>query len=141
MKLTWKQFVVDVHKVAEKIKFDQFTPDVIIAIARGGWVPARLLSDDLSVKNIASIGLKYKNAKRTELVAYSLPQIPDGAKDILLVEDMLESGKSLKWAYEHYKSEGYNVKTVSCYITEFTSFLPNYYLGKNDIDTKFPWEE
>ena len=141
MKLTWEQFIVDIGEVAEKVRLDNFTPDIILAIARGGWIPTRFLSDCLNVKNIASIGIKYIDVDRTKLTTYSLPQIPDNLKRILIVEDILESGKSLEWAMKYYKDKGFDIKTASCYITACTSFLPNYYLCKIDMNTKFPWEE
>lgn len=111
-----------------------------MAVARGGWIPTRLLSTHLAVKNIVSIGIKYADATRTKLTTYSLPQVPDGVKNILLVEDMLESGNSLKWASEFYKENGYSVKTVACYVTPKTSFIVDYFLRKVPLDTKFPWE-
>ncbi|MCD6432398.1 phosphoribosyltransferase, partial [Candidatus Bathyarchaeota archaeon] len=31
--------------MAEKIRRDGFKPDVIVGVSRGGWPPARVLSD------------------------------------------------------------------------------------------------
>ena len=70
------------------------------------------MSDLLHTKSIGSIGIKYEDETRTKLITYSKPSIPQECKKILLVEDMLESGKSIKWAYEYYSKQGYEVKTL-----------------------------
>ncbi|MCD6164911.1 MAG: hypothetical protein J7J30_05730 [Candidatus Odinarchaeota archaeon] len=42
-------------KVAEKIMKSGFSPDILVGIARGGWIVARLLSDFLDNSNDTSI--------------------------------------------------------------------------------------
>ena len=37
--------------LADKIKKSNFKPDVIVAVARGGWIPARILADISLLKN------------------------------------------------------------------------------------------
>lgn len=138
--MKWDDFITDTKVLANQVKQDHFEPEILIAVARGGWFPTRFLSDLLSVKNIASIGVKYIDDERTKLYAYSNPTIPDNVNNILIIEDMLESGKSIKWAQNFYIEQGFNVKIASVYITDKTPFYPDYYCNKIDIKTKFPWE-
>ncbi len=140
MRITWDKYDEQIEKLANLVYQDDFKPDIIIAIARGGWIPTRYLSDLLCVKNIASIGIKYQDSSRTNLVTYSTPSVPEDCKKILLVEDMLESGKSMKWANEYYSKLGYEMKTASLFITKETTCMPDYYVDTVDKNLKFPWE-
>ena len=139
--MEWTAFINDTKSLARKIKEDYFAPDMLIAVARGGWIPTRLLSDYLDVKNIASIGVKYLDDERTKLFIYSHPTLPSITHNILIIEDMLESGSSIKWVQAYYDEIGYTTRTASVYITNKTSFFPDYYYKKLHINTKFPWEE
>ncbi|MEM1790925.1 MAG: phosphoribosyltransferase, partial [Desulfurococcaceae archaeon] len=53
--VSWNDIVEWSWGLAEIIKKDGYKPDVIIALARGGYVPARLLCDFLDVENLLSI--------------------------------------------------------------------------------------
>ena len=46
---TWTKIHKMLINQSKKILSDGFTPDIIIAVTRGGWIPARLLSDLLEV--------------------------------------------------------------------------------------------
>ena len=137
--MTWNEFIEYVQSVGNRINESGFKPDIIIAIARGGWIPARFLSDSLHVKNMGSIGIKYEDVSRTNLITYSTPSLPQNCKKILLVEDMLESGNSIKWANEYYTNLGYEVMTACLFIIDETKFIPDFYLAVTDKQ-KFPWE-
>ena len=138
--MQWKEFDDSIIKLGNIINDDGFKPDIIIAIARGGWIPTRYLSDLLRTKNLGSIGLKYEDNERTKLITYSKPTILEDCKKILLVEDMLESGKSIKWADEYYSKQGYEVKTTCLFIMKKTEFIPDFYVKTIDKKVSFPWE-
>ena len=139
--MEWEEFNENINKLGKLINNDGFKPDIIIALARGGWIPTIYLSDLLHTKNIGSMGIKYEDDTRTKLITYSKPSIPQECKKILLVEDMLESGKSIKWAYEYYCNIGYDVKTACLFIMKKTEFIPDFYIKTIDEKIRFPWEE
>lgn len=117
-----------------------FQADLLVGVARGGWVPTRLLSDELGVKFLASIGVTYSNAERTDLITYSVPEpIKDGTR-ILLIEDILESGNSVQYARRHFESRGADVRTAAFYFTERTLVRPDYSLGCVPDVPILPWE-
>ena len=43
--LTYDQLEQKTEELYHKIEKDNFIPDTILAIARGGWFPARILSE------------------------------------------------------------------------------------------------
>lgn len=129
-----------VKVLANQVISSGYHPDFLVGLARGGWIPTRLLSKDLDVKEILSVGMRYADSTRTTLVAYSLPSPMPSGKNLLLIEDCLESGKSLVEAKRLLESAGNVVKTASIYITDKTQTRPDYFVEHLPIPPKFPWE-
>ena len=138
--LSWKQFATDVAALASKILVSDFDPQMIVAVARGGWIPTRYLSSLLNVKEITSIGLRYVDQERRSLENYSFPQPIATGMNILLVEDMLESAKSLAKAKELFEAKGARVKTAALYFSSHAVIIPDFSLGERKNAIKFPWE-
>ncbi len=84
-----------------------YAPDAIIAVARGGLVPARLLADMLSVKDVLSIRIEHWNetAKPEEKAVVKEPLRANlSGKKILIVDDIADTGESLMLAKENVSS-------------------------------------
>ena len=47
--LTWDDIQLAAEKTADMIKEDGFEPDIMIAVSRGGFDPARIISDQLNI--------------------------------------------------------------------------------------------
>ncbi|MEM0331803.1 MAG: phosphoribosyltransferase, partial [Archaeoglobaceae archaeon] len=45
LQYSWEEINELCKNLARKIKNSGFSPDVVVAVARGGWVPARLICD------------------------------------------------------------------------------------------------
>ena len=45
--------------LADKIREESFEPDIIVGISRGGWLPARILSDLLEIPYITSVTAEF----------------------------------------------------------------------------------
>ena len=56
---SWNQIHKMLINQKEKIRSENFTPDTIIAITRGGWIPARILSDLLEVHDLTTIRVEF----------------------------------------------------------------------------------
>ncbi len=132
--MDWETFKTEVQKLSEKIT-DK--PDIIIGITRGGLVPARLLSTYLKVKKMYCVSV-VKNDEKRSVVTEITEDI--SGKNVLLVEDMLETGRSLVVAKNHLEEKGANVKTACLYTMPISEISPDYYLNEVDSVLKFPWE-
>ena len=139
-KLSWEEVLKLSDQLADKIRQSGTEIDILVGLARGGWVPTRLLSDRLQVKKLASIGIGYEDAARTKLNAYSLPGLVGVPSNILLIEDRLESGKSLQKAVEILAGHGVGIKTACYFFRPDSVLVPDYYIEQNDDDIIFPWE-
>lgn len=138
--LSWDEVMKITDILANKINGSNFHPDWLVGLARGGWIPTRLLSDKITVKKLASIGITYTDSERKVLEAYSLPSMIQKGQKILLIEDRLESGKSLKKAKEIFETKGIIVKTACYFIMTKSVITPDFFLDLNDEDIIFPWE-
>jgi len=132
--MNWKEFTEKIKKLADTI---DYKPDIIIGIARGGLVPARLLSKYLEVKKMHCLSV-VKNNETRSVVTDILEDIK--GKNILLVEDMLETGRSLVVAKDYLKNKGANVKTACLYTMPISEINPDYYLKEIKSVQKFSWE-
>jgi len=129
---------------AQKIKSDGYKPDIIIGIARGGLVPARILTDLLEIPQLAIIQEEfYVDIAQTtfEPILKQTLALKIKGKKTLLVDDIADTGKSLKLAENHLQQQGpAEIKTVTLYSKPQTITTPNYFEGQTSSWVVFPWD-
>jgi hypoxanthine phosphoribosyltransferase len=129
--LTWSQIRKLSKRLGSLILASGFNPDTIVAIGRGGWVPARLLSDYLDVYDLTSFKMEhYRRAhKRAEArVRYPLAASLEG-KQVLLVDDVSDAGDTFELALAHLVDCGppVRVQTAALHHKTVSTFTPDYY--------------
>lgn len=96
--VSWASVMRLAHELALRILEAGFRPDVVVAIARGGYVPARLLCDFLDLADLSSIRIVHYTAganKRQDVdLAEGLCRSIDG-RNVLLVDDVNDTGDTL----------------------------------------------
>lgn len=145
--VTWDEIVEWSWGLAEKIMNDGYIPDVIIAIARGGYVPARLLCDFLGVENLLSIQSQHwtEAAKKDEraLIKFEYHVNLSGYK-ALLVDDIIDTGESVILARDFIKKywSPKELRTATLqWISPVAKIKPDYYYleVKEWIWFQYPW--
>jgi hypoxanthine phosphoribosyltransferase len=113
------------------INGDNFQPDVVVAIARGGYVPARILCDFLDVKTLASIRIEHylHGASKQKMARLTDPLgIDIKGKNVLLVDDVNDTGDTLELAVHHLKDFLPKDVRVAVLNQKMTSdFRPEYF--------------
>ena len=132
--MNWNELQVEIKALAAKVDFG---PDSIVGIVRGGLVPARLLSTELRVKEMYALTVKKVGDER-KVMSEILEDLH--GKKILLVEDMLETGKSLIVAKKYLGSKGAEVKTACLYTMPHSEIVPDFSLEQVNEVQHFPWE-
>jgi len=101
--------------------------DVIIGLIRGGLIPAVYLSHYLDKPMLPFNPhiLHANSAPRNLLMA--LPISPEVVRNILIIDDISDTGKTLEKCYEFFTKSGFNCKTTAVYINmKTTIFKPDF---------------
>lgn len=129
---------------AQKIYADNYKPDSIVAIARGGIIPARILSDLLEIEELSFIQMQFytdiaKTRQQPLLKQSLITQITD--KKVLLIDDITDSGKSLQLAKIHLTERGAKtIKTATLYVKPQSAAKPEYFEKETSRWVVFPWD-
>ncbi len=145
--VSWEDIVNWAWELANKIRKDGYRPDIIIALARGGYVPARLLCDFLDVENLISIQSQHwtEAAKKEERAIIKYPyKIDLSGHRVLVVDDICDTGESLILA-KNYILENWNpvelkIATLQ-WISPVAKIKPDYYTieVKDWTWFQYPW--
>jgi hypothetical protein len=130
--------------LARKILGSGFAPDVIVGVSRGGWIPARVLCDLLSAPLLANIGVEhYAGVGKAGCSSRLTQPLSAGVfdKKVLLVDEVADTGETLKLAKEQVVKEGAKeVRTVTMYTKPWSIIEPDYDDKKTSSWIVFPWE-
>lgn len=141
---TWEGIYELLLNLADKIRKDGFKPDVIVGISRGGWPPARIMSDLLENPELASVKAEfYLGVAETkgEPVITQPVSVSVGGKKVLVVDDVADTGKSLRLVRNHLREHGASkVKVATIYYKPWSIMVPDYYERETSSWVIFPWE-
>ncbi|MGM0547544.1 MAG: phosphoribosyltransferase [Bacteroidota bacterium] len=128
------------YKVSQKISGSSIYFDAVIGISRGGFPPARLVCDFLNIKTLTAIQIRHytAGAEAKEEVEITDPiDIDLEGKNVLVVDDVNDSGKTLKAAVKHIKTkDAATVKTAVLHEKENTSLTADF---AGDYLTEWKW--
>jgi hypoxanthine phosphoribosyltransferase len=141
---TWNQIYELLLSQVGKIRKSGFKPDVIVAILRGGWLPARVLSDLLEIPPLANVRVEYyvgiAETKNEPILAQGVSEVVSGKK-VLVVDDVADTGRSLKLVKEHVLRQGAKEsRLATLYHKPWSMAKPDYYEKKTELWVVFPWE-
>lgn len=130
--------------LATRIKESGFHPDLIVGVSRGGWVPGRIFSDLLSNAHTANVKIEFYVGigETTRRPVVTQPISEDIArKNILVVDDVADTGESLLVALEHVRARGAGqIRTVTIYYKPHSRFKPDFFAETTPEWIIFPWE-
>lgn len=137
--ITWDRFHQDTLTLADTLA-ERISPifTSIVAVARGGLIPAAIIAKKLDIFRIETVCItSYKNTVKHEIQFIEYPR-PDDYHDILVVDDIADSGDTIKAILEFFPNAFYatvyakqpGLKLVGGFSTE----IPQ------DTWVNFPWE-
>ena len=142
--LTWQLFGAAADELAGRVAADGFAPDLILAVARGGLFVAGALGYALSVKNVAVINVEfYTDVQETlpdpVLLAPMLDTESIRNKRILIVDDVVDSGRTLALVLELLRGFEADVRSAVLYAKPTTVINPDFVWKATDKWIVFPW--
>ena len=141
---TWNQIYDMLLNQAQKIQNTPYKPDIIVAIARGGSVTARILTDLLETAELATIQVQFyvdiAQTKEEPTLKQAL-NIQVTGKKVLLVDDIADTGKSLQFSKNYLQQQGAaQIKTATLYLKPQSITNPDFYEKQTSNWIIFPWD-
>jgi uncharacterized protein len=133
--------------VAAKVRAADALPETIVGLTRGGWVPARLLGDRLGVRRLVALRVQHWGVTAARDGQARLTEGLSGdirGEAVLVVDDITDTGESLRLASEHARSAGPRVlETAALVHIAHAKFVPTYHAEEIPRDAwvwvVFPW--
>ena len=127
----WEYIYGLAREVSDQVKADHFEPDVIVALARGGWFAGRVLCDFLGLDDLTSLKMEHYvgTAEKTgePTIRYPMPEGSVADKDVLVVDDIADTGGSIKHAYDYVTDrEANEVRTATLQLLQTSEFEPDF---------------
>ncbi|MDO4242762.1 MAG: phosphoribosyltransferase [Actinomyces sp.] len=151
--LTWELFGTAERELSAQIVASGWFPDLIIAIARGGLIPAGAIGYAIGVKAMGAMNVEfYTDIGQTLDEPVILPPLMDASglpgKRVLVVDDVADSGKTLKMVMELLGHQGLELggrtvqvdaRSAVIYRKPRSIVEPDYYWRVTDKWINFPW--
>jgi uncharacterized protein len=141
---TWNQIYDMLVSQSQKIQNQPYNPDILVAIARGGLIPARILADLLEMSTFDFIQIEFYSGINQTKFEPTLKQTLTTnivGKKVLLVDDIADTGESLKLAKTHILQQGSSqIKTTTLYCKPMSVTIPDFYEKQTTNWVVFPWE-
>jgi xanthine phosphoribosyltransferase len=145
--LPYERFLEEVEAVALQIEADEWQPDFLVGIGRGGLVPAAYLSHRTGIQMLSVDHSSGEVGFGDELLAKLAAKIRAGSR-ILIVDDINDSGGTIQYlraAIEAKSGDGAGLR-VAVLVHNVRSRATAEYRGSEidrDSDKRwyvFPWE-
>ncbi len=84
--ISWHRFYALARRLAHRVRDSGYRPEVIVAIGRGGYMPARILSDFLGQMDLTGFKIEhYRGAQKQVAASVRYPLAADvGGRRVLL---------------------------------------------------------
>ena len=142
--LSWELFGQAQEELAQQIADSDFSPEVLVAVARGGMLPGGALTYSLGVKRTDAINVEfYTDVNETLADPILLAPLLDTdsirGRRILVVDDVADSGRTLALVLKLLRGFGAEVRSAVLYTKPRTVVQPDFSWRTTDKWIVFPW--
>jgi len=143
--ISWNEVHRLCRRLSKIIHHSGYIPDVVIAIGRGGYIPARLVCDYLDIMALTSIKIDHylsgSEKQREAIIRYPLC-IDISNLNVLLIDDVNDSGATLQLAVDHIRSFQPKAIRTSVMHNKQVTHYPVDYFARRIIKWRwiiYPW--
>lgn len=142
--LTWADFGVAARELAAQVVASGYSVDIVIAVARGGLLPAGALAYALGSKVTGTLNVEfYTDVAETLPAPVVLAPLLDtdalSGKNLLVVDDVADSGRTLALVMELVSAHALVARSAVIYTKPQTVIQPDYSWRRTDAWISFPW--
>lgn len=147
IRLSWEDIENLLWETFGSLRSSGYDPDVIIGVARGGLVPARILSDYLQNKYICTFQMGHWAEDRTlsekPTIVFPLPEIDLSDRRVLVVDDVSDEGGTMEAVVKYLSQKVGDIKTAVLVNKADSKFKTDYCprIMKQWRWVLFPWSK
>lgn len=145
--ITWGEVQRLARRLALAVRASGFAPDLLVAIGRGGYPAARLVSDYLGILDLTEVKVEhYQGTHKAPEARVRYPlRAPVADRQILLIDDVTDTGDSFRVAIEHIRTLGTPraIRTAALHHKRVSTFVPDYF-GRKLVRWRwiiYPWAQ
>lgn len=139
----YENFRDDTISLISQIK--EFEPQIIIAIARGGLIPAHSIAEGLGLREVQSLRTElYDDTKKRDSISvFNNCKLSEGTKRVLVVDDIADSGDTLKAVMDDLRSKhlGVKFKSATLFYKKTSVHKPDFWINEATEWIEFFWEK
>jgi len=142
--LHWSKVDEAIWTLTDYVRKD-YKVDLIVGIARGGLIPAVRMSHimDNILMRVMDVKFYTDIKEHAEMPRITVPLTePVEGKNVLIVDDVADTGKTLKVVREDIVKKGAKDVRIAVIAKKPQSIVdPDYYIFQTDRWIIFPWEK
>ncbi len=124
-------------------KISDFKPEAVVGIARGGLTLSHAIAEGLDIRDVQTIKTEhYDKTKKLDTLTLSGKCNFKHQRKVLVVDDISDSGDTLKAVMEYFTSEFKDIEFRTCtlFYKKTSIYEPTYWVNDADEWIDFFWE-
>ena len=139
---SYEDFKKDTNTLIKRVNGSEF--DSIVAIARGGMTLSHAVAEGLDIRDVQSIRTELYDStcKRDELSIFGECNLQN-KKRVLVLDDIADSGDTLKAVMSHLKNEYKDIEFISgtLFYKKTSNYEPDYWISEAKEWIEFFWDK
>jgi uncharacterized protein len=148
--ISWESYTNALKQIVGNLSSENFTPDIIIGIARGGMVPATMLAHRYKTRNLGVAYIQktksdeaFSEMLSTPIVKGFCCPVPLHEKKVLIVDCIVQTGQTMKCILDIVADQNPKQVVLTSVCTHINIQGLSYFSPvtvKSDDWVFFPWE-
>lgn len=143
--IPWSKALEQCYKLASMVLEANLQIETIVAISRGGLIPARIMSDVLGVEELVVLRSKFwgtgvRIREEPELIVHE--KLDLRGLRVLIVDEVVDTGATMIKVTNFIRDRGASlIKTAVLHYKSTSRFVPDYYVERYNewVWIYYPW--